>query len=113
MTLPAAFGRRIAARADEPPSWLGRAVEAGIIDRTDLPVYLRIADCAEQLRALGMSDRAIAGAFGVSGKAVPKAAGEAEASGTGMPTGAFQVIERVPAGPAKTPRTPLPPPPFP
>ncbi|MBV9335886.1 MAG: hypothetical protein JO243_08325, partial [Solirubrobacterales bacterium] len=41
-------------------------LEAAIVDRPDAPVYLRIADKARQLHALGMSDRAIADALGVS-----------------------------------------------
>jgi CRP-like cAMP-binding protein len=48
-------------------------VETVIVDRTELPVYLRIAEKAKQLRELGMSDRAIAEALGVSDKTVAKA----------------------------------------
>ena len=50
-------------------------IEAVIVDQTELPVYLRIADKAKHLRELGMSDRAIARAMGVSDKTVAKAAG--------------------------------------
>jgi hypothetical protein len=54
-------------------------VEAIIVDRADLPVYLTIADRAKHLRELGMSDRAIARVLGVSDKTVAKAAGAARA----------------------------------
>ena len=43
-----------------------------IIDGADVPVYLRIADKAKHLSQLGMSDRAIARALGVSDKTVAK-----------------------------------------
>jgi hypothetical protein len=56
------------------------SVEAIIFDDADLPVYLRIADKAKQLRELGLSDRAIANALAVSDKTVAKAAGGAPAS---------------------------------
>jgi hypothetical protein len=45
-------------------------VDPDIIDAAELPVYLRIADKAKELRDLGMSDRAIAGSLGVSDKIV-------------------------------------------
>ena len=48
-------------------------VEAAIVDRADLPVYLRIAEKAKHVRDLGMSDSAIARALGVSDKTVTKA----------------------------------------
>jgi transcriptional regulator with XRE-family HTH domain len=44
-----------------------------IVDRAEEPVYLRIAEKAKYLRELGMSDRAIAEALGVSAKTVAKA----------------------------------------
>jgi predicted transcriptional regulator len=44
-----------------------------------MPVYLKIADNAKQLRELGMSDRAIARALGVSDKTIARAAGAAGA----------------------------------
>jgi hypothetical protein len=47
-------------------------VETLMIDRPDLPVYLRIAQKAKHLRELGMSDRAIARTLGVSDKTVAK-----------------------------------------
>jgi hypothetical protein len=61
-------------------------VEAVIIDRAELPVYLRIADKTKRLRALGMSDRAIARTLGVSDKTVAKTAGEAGALVRGCTT---------------------------
>ena len=48
-------------------------VEAIIVDRSEEPLYLRIAEKARHLHELGMSDRAIAGALGVSDKTVAKA----------------------------------------
>jgi predicted transcriptional regulator len=48
-------------------------VDAVIVDRAEVPVYLRIADKAEHLRELGMSDKVIARALGVSDKTVAKA----------------------------------------
>jgi CRP-like cAMP-binding protein len=48
-------------------------VEAMIFDRAEVPVYLGIAEKAQRLRALGMSDRAIAHALGVTDKTVSKA----------------------------------------
>ena len=51
----------------------GIPVEAVIVDRAELPVYLRIAEKAKHLRELGMSDKAIARALGVSDKTVAKA----------------------------------------
>jgi predicted transcriptional regulator len=44
-----------------------------IVDRAEVPAYLRIADKAKHLRELGMSDKAIARAIGVSDKTVTKA----------------------------------------
>jgi orotate phosphoribosyltransferase-like protein len=44
-----------------------------ILDRSDMPIYMRIAQKAEHLRELGMSDKAIARALGVSDKTVAKA----------------------------------------
>ena len=49
-------------------------VQAVIIDGADVPVFLRIADKAKHLSQLGMSDRAIARALGVSDKTVAKSA---------------------------------------
>jgi len=43
-----------------------------IVDDAHLPVYVRIAEKAKQLRQLGMSDRAIGRALGVSDKTVAK-----------------------------------------
>jgi predicted transcriptional regulator len=54
-------------------------VEVVIVDYADVPVHLRIADQAKQLRELGMSDRAIARALGVSDKTIAKATGAAVA----------------------------------
>jgi hypothetical protein len=48
-------------------------VEATIVDRAEVPAYLRIAEKAKHLRELGMSDRAIARALGVTDKTVAKA----------------------------------------
>jgi hypothetical protein len=59
-------------------------VEAVIIERADVPMYLKVADKAKHLRELGMSDRAIARALGVSDKTVAKAAGAAGAPAPGM-----------------------------
>jgi hypothetical protein len=53
-----------------------------MVDHAELPVYLRIAGKAKHLRELGMSDRAIACALGVSDKTIAKAAGEAGAFGS-------------------------------
>ena len=50
-------------------------IEAIVIDRADVPVYLTIGNTAKHLRELGMSDRAIARALGVSDKTAAKAAG--------------------------------------
>jgi hypothetical protein len=50
------------------------SVEAIIVDDAVLPIYLRIADKAKQVRQLGISDRAIARALAVSGETVAKAA---------------------------------------
>lgn len=47
--------------------------EAVIIDRAELPVYLRIAEKAKHLRDLGMSDKTIARTLGVSDETVGKA----------------------------------------
>lgn len=72
------------------PTAASLPVEAVIIDRTDVPVYLRIAEKAMHLHVLGMSDRAIARALGVSDKTVTRAtaaAGSDFASGTGDPEG--------------------------
>ena len=52
----------------------GIPVEAVVLDRVEVPVYLRIAEKAKHLRELGMSDKAIARALGVSDKTVAKAA---------------------------------------
>jgi len=46
-----------------------------IVDRADVPLYLRIAGKAEHLRELGMSNKAIARALSVSDKTVAKATG--------------------------------------
>ncbi|MDQ6729911.1 MAG: hypothetical protein M3022_06345 [Actinomycetota bacterium] len=43
-----------------------------ILDAGSTPVYLDIGEKAAHLRELGMSDRAIAGALGVSDKTVAK-----------------------------------------
>jgi hypothetical protein len=48
-------------------------LKRSFVDRSEAPVYLRIADKASHLRGLGMSDRAIAGALGVPDKTVAKA----------------------------------------
>ena len=48
-------------------------VEAVIVDQAEVPVYLRIATKAAQLRELGMSDKAIARQLSVSDKTVAKA----------------------------------------
>jgi predicted transcriptional regulator len=45
-----------------------------MIDRDELPIYRRIAEKVSQLRELGMSDRRIAQALGVSDKTVARAA---------------------------------------
>jgi hypothetical protein len=50
-------------------------VETVIVDRAEVPAYVRIADNAKPLRELGMSDKAIARAIGVSDKTVAKAIG--------------------------------------
>jgi hypothetical protein len=47
-------------------------VEAVIVDQAVEPVYLRIAETARHLQELGMSNRAIAEALGVSDKTVAK-----------------------------------------
>jgi len=52
-------------------------VEAVIVDRAAVPVYLTIAEKTTHLRELGMSDRAIARALGVSDETVAKAAARA------------------------------------
>jgi predicted transcriptional regulator len=44
-----------------------------LVDRAEVPVYLRVAEKAKHLRELGMSDKAIARALGVSDKTVSKA----------------------------------------
>jgi hypothetical protein len=44
-----------------------------IVDQVEVPVYLRIAEKAKHLRELGMSDKAIGLALGVSDKTVRKA----------------------------------------
>jgi hypothetical protein len=54
------------------------------VDHAELPIYLRIADQANHLRDLGMSDRAIARALGVSDKAVAKAGDSAGAPRSGI-----------------------------
>lgn len=46
-----------------------------IVDRAEVPVYLKIIETATHLSDLGMSDRAIARALGVSDKTVAKAIG--------------------------------------
>lgn len=51
----------------------GIAVEASIVELTEVPTYLRIAEKARHLRDLGMSDKAIGRALGVSDKTVAKA----------------------------------------
>jgi hypothetical protein len=48
-------------------------MEAVIIDHAELPAHMRIAQEAKHLRELGMSDRAIARALGVSDKKVAEA----------------------------------------
>jgi hypothetical protein len=58
-------------------------IEAVIIGGAEQPVYVRIADKAQHLRELGMSDRAIARTLGVSDKTAAKAAGETGAGGRG------------------------------
>jgi orotate phosphoribosyltransferase-like protein len=47
-------------------------IEAVIVDRSEVPAYLKIAEKAAHLRQLGMSDKAIARALGVSDKTVAK-----------------------------------------
>jgi hypothetical protein len=44
-----------------------------IVDRVDVPAYVRIADKANRLRKLDMSDKTIARVLGVSDKTVAKA----------------------------------------
>ena len=44
-----------------------------IVDRAEVPVYVRIGEKAMRLRDLSMSDKAIARALGVSDKTVAKA----------------------------------------
>jgi hypothetical protein len=44
-----------------------------IVDGTEAPVYLRIAEKAKHLRELGMSDKAIVRTIGVIDKTVAKA----------------------------------------
>ena len=44
-----------------------------IVDRAEVPAYVRIAENAKHLRELGMSDKAVARAIGVSDKRVAKA----------------------------------------
>ncbi len=56
-----------------------------IVERTEGPVYLRIADEAKHLRELGMSDKAIARALGVSDKTVAKAISPTNALGASIP----------------------------
>jgi hypothetical protein len=58
--------QRIRTAADIP-------VEAANVKNVELPLYLKIAQKATQLRELGMSDRSIARALGVSDKTVAKA----------------------------------------
>ena len=48
-------------------------VEAVIVDRAEMPVYVQIGEKAMRLRDLRMSDKAIARALGVSDKTVAKA----------------------------------------
>jgi hypothetical protein len=43
-----------------------------MVDHVTTPVYVRIAEKAKHFKELGMSDRAIARALGVSDKTVPK-----------------------------------------
>ncbi|HYB27840.1 MAG TPA: hypothetical protein VEF89_14575 [Solirubrobacteraceae bacterium] len=63
----------------------GIPVDAAIIDRADVPIYVRIADKAKQFRELGMTDREIARALRVTDKTVAKAACAAEALVPGVP----------------------------
>ena len=56
-------------------------VEVAIVETADSPAFQRIAAKAKHLRELGMSDRAIAVAVGVSDKTVSKAIDWLEASG--------------------------------
>jgi hypothetical protein len=51
----------------------GLEVEAWLITTTAPPVYQQIAPKAKHLRELGMSNRAVAEALGVSDKTVAKA----------------------------------------
>lgn len=44
-----------------------------IVDRAEVPAYVRIAENGKHLRELGMSDKAVARAIGVSDKTVAKA----------------------------------------
>ena len=48
-------------------------VDALVVDRAEVPVYVQIGEKAMQLRDLKMSDKAIARALGVSDKTVAKA----------------------------------------
>lgn len=48
-------------------------IEAVMVEQTEPPVYLRIAEKTKPLRELGMSDKAIARALEVSDKTVAKA----------------------------------------
>ena len=56
-----------------------------IVDAGSIPVFLQIRPKATHLRELGMSDRAIASALGVSDKTVAKSisAGEGALQSTG------------------------------
>jgi predicted transcriptional regulator len=54
-------------------------IEAVIVDQTEVPVYLRIAEKAKHLRELGMSDKAVARVLGVSDKTIAKAVRSASA----------------------------------
>lgn len=62
-------------------------IEAIVIDRADVPVYLRIANKAKHLKDLGMSDRAIARALGVSDKTAAKAVSATSALGPSIREG--------------------------
>lgn len=74
---PAAEGRSNTLRRWTPSQRIRTAaaipVIAALVDASSMPVYLEFAEKAAHLRELGMSDRSIAVALGVSDKTVAKA----------------------------------------